>query len=137
MRQKVAGESEHQMSIPEKEYIGSVYTDVASLLIADPCKVLPSKGDKRKWPTYEDLIRKWQESDPPMWTEAEILQGATRRMKRVSPIVKLLDDAAVVRFGTDGHCHVYVERNGDGSIERIIIETGMVTKGPISKASAK
>ena len=95
------------------EYVGSVFTDVSSLLIADPCKTLACEGTNP--PTYEDLISKWE------------LQPA---VKPISPVVKLHDDAAVVRFGTDGYCHIFVERGKSGSIETIVIKPGMCAKEP-------
>lgn len=109
------------------EYVGSVFTDVAALLIADPCKTLADDG--KNPPTYEDLLDKWNASAPPLPSLDDMLQGVRQPIIPTSPIVKLLDDVAVIRFGTDGYCHIYVERDENG-VKTVIIKPGMCTKEP-------
>lgn len=97
----------------KREPIGSIFTDVASILVGDPCKVL--RQDTVGSITYDQFIEKRHPSVPgtPVWDLPVPTQHVT-----------FGDDAiAISTVGpSDGWCNVYVERDKDGVAVRLIVD---------------
>jgi hypothetical protein len=90
----------------KRECIGSIFTDVASIVIGDPCKMLPDKRGNRH--TYEEL--------------AEAKFGDRERDPK-QPVALGNDLIALPTVeNCDGWCDVYVERDMDGWPLRVIID---------------
>jgi hypothetical protein len=96
----------------KREYIGSIYTNVASIVVGDPCKMLPSKhGNPR---TYEEL------------GDAKFFD----RSRDPRQPVALGDDLIALPTveNCDGWCDVYVERDDTGWPTQLIIELNAKTE---------
>lgn len=98
--------------MPKREYIGSIFTDVASVVVGDPCKMFPSQHGTSH--TYEELV------------EAKF---SDRERDPKLPI-RLGNDAISLPTveNCDGWCNVYVERNKDGWPLRLVVDLNAKTK---------
>lgn len=74
----------------KREFLGAIWTDVAAILVGDPCRLL---SDDR----YEALIEQWE----------------TQRGDRIHK-VESLGGAISVVTGADGWCPVWVDRDAEG-----------------------
>jgi hypothetical protein len=100
--------------MPKRERIGAIFTDVAAIMVGDPCKVIPDAGEEPRL-TYDDLIAKWE---------------ARPRHDTPVAIGKEGQDAIVINTvgNCDGWCWVYVERDKQGSPIRLIVD--LSAQGP-------
>src|SRR6478752_2841058 len=91
----------------KREYIGSIWTDVAALILGDPCRII--RDDRRPDGTieYGDYVamkcdRNRDPQDP-------------LKIEKHSIVVPTVE-------GCDGWCKVYVERGKDGWPLRLIVD---------------
>jgi hypothetical protein len=122
------------MSKPPREKIGSFLVDSATVLVGEPCHLVPGEG-KAPLVTYDRLKEMFHEQGR-AWTEPAIAAGGVE----VVPAAERRERAAVaaipapgggtaglaISVGYDGWCRVYLERDDRGDPERIIIEIGYV-----------
>lgn len=93
-----------------REKLGSIFTDTATLLIGDPCKVLYSSDDQERnhftWEAYVDLCGDF--------------------CRKVVEVPDLLGRAGAlsIQVGADGWYPVYLETDEDGRPARLVIELG-------------
>jgi hypothetical protein len=98
----------------KREKLGSVFTDVAAIMVCDPCKVL--RDEDGDGPDYEDYLEQsFEPSSDGSW-----LRGVAK------PVVDIKDahgntGAIAVTTGSDGWCPVYLETDDDGR-KRLVVE---------------
>jgi hypothetical protein len=79
-----------------QSYLGSIFTDVAAIIVGDPCKVLEDKRYPGQSIRYQDFVNKEINS-------------------KNAIVVYTLE-------GCDGWCNVFVEKDKDGNAIRLIID---------------
>lgn len=97
----------------KREYIGSIYTDVAAIVVGDPCKVMPCEDGNRH--TYEELM------------SAKFSRRGDRDPQQ--PIVLGCDAISLPTVeNCDGWCYVWIERDKDGWPIKLIVDLNAKVK---------
>jgi hypothetical protein len=108
----------------QREKIGAIWTDVAAIVVGDPCKMIPDERDRAPRITYGQFVE--QMSGPrtfpgdPGWEDA--------RDPRDPVFLKGSDgnpcDAVALPTveNCDGWVHLYIERDEKGWPRRLIAE---------------
>lgn len=116
----------------KREKIGSFWVDTGTILLADPCQVVPVSKKKTRW-TYKDLLSLFYTqgtayTEPALVHDDHVIFPARERTQRAEHITLRSDGngvaGIVITVGVDGWYPVYLERNADGTPKRIIIECG-------------
>jgi hypothetical protein len=124
-----------------RTFLGAIYTDTASLLLVDPCRVL--RNPESETPSYDELMERVFPPDPPErvaeWdtlfgkmtskdeklTDDEFDRLKVLTMRAPPPRSLPFADGLYVRGDNDGYYHVWLETEGDTA--RVVIElTAMV-----------
>jgi hypothetical protein len=105
-----------------REYLGSIFTDVASIIVGDPCKILMDKRSPPKL-TYDQFIERLVDS---------------QQLGIAGSAVKFGNDAITINtlYSCDGWIAVYAERNKAGEITKLVIDLNAKvegTKGTLDK----
>jgi hypothetical protein len=99
----------------KREYVGSIYTDVACIVVGDPCKMLQSRNGNPR--TYEEL------------GDARISQFRDRERDPRQPVALGSDLIALPTVeNCDGWINVYVERDKSGWPMRMVIDLASKTR---------
>lgn len=104
-----------------RQKLGSFFVDTGTLLLADPCKVLPDEDGPRI--TYDSLLELWNAGDTSV-----VIGGMSMPVQQSHQFVAVKDargnnGAIAVSVGNDGWYPVFFERDESGA-ERIVIELG-------------
>jgi hypothetical protein len=102
----------------KREYVGSIYTDVACIVVGDPCKMLQSRnGNPRTYEELGDAKFSDRERDPrqPVALGSDLISLPTIE-------------------NCDGWIDVYVERNEDGWPTRLIVNLASKTRPGLAPA---
>ena len=92
----------------KREFIGSFFTDVAGVLVGDPCKLLKDSRDRSAPFTYDEAMEAWPPMDAPPAQHVNL--GDDRGLA-----VRTVENC-------DGWCHVFMERNTKGQAVRLIVD---------------
>lgn len=116
----------------KREKIGSFCVDTGTILMADPCQVVPESKKKARW-TYKDILGLFYTqgttyTEPAIVHDDQVLFPAQERTQRAEHVTLRSETngvtGIVITVGVDGWYPVYLERNADGTPKRIIIECG-------------
>lgn len=115
-----------------KDKIGSIWVDSGTILIADPCHVIPGKGEPPKI-DYDRLGELFyaqgrRYTEPAVVIAGEEIIPAGERVERALHVTIPSEGdgvgGIVVGVGCDGWFPVFLEKDQDGEPLRIIIELG-------------
>lgn len=110
------------------EKLGSFWVDTATVLIGDPCQLLPSANPDDTVPstTRHQLIELFQGSRQEELVEIAGVVHIFHSAPGWKDHVVIPGGSLAVRVGTDGWCHVHLVRDARGAPRRIIIDIGKV-----------
>ena len=118
-----------------KEFVGVIGTDVASFLIIDPCLINDPEEKKERIPRLEKGIKR--EEAEGNYKQAENLrriQTQDREMVNLTTnwsefcndatgqVVRKYAGGIIVSTGADGGYNVYVHKNNNGEITKLVLE---------------
>lgn len=118
----------------ERIKLGSFWTDTASLLLGDPCQLLPPRGQERlTWEDFQEQVARASQALAPPPRQITGPDGVRLTLPWLSspPPGMVLSvpghgaEAAVrVQVDSDGYYPVYLEYDEHGQPCRVVIELG-------------
>src|SRR3954454_880771 len=99
--------------MPKRELIGSIFTDVAAVVVGDPCKLVHDTRDRKPPYTYGQYCERWAEANPRV--VPEYVPGEGLKWPDVGPhkwhtdLGESRGVAVATLENCDGWCDVYVE----------------------------
>lgn len=113
----------------KREYIGCIFTDVAAVIVGDPCKLIPDEGESPKLPYLQfaealyplsrdsrDWLDGWQPGQPiPDRPPAPPSPQYVEFGPHDAIAIKTVDNC-------DGWLKVYIERDKQGQPMRLIVD---------------
>lgn len=140
------------------EYVGSIFTDVASVIIGDPCKLLIDEREKKEDSnhplTYMDYVEKTTcpfPSFPLKGANKTLLEALAKEGLNADPEAVTVYDRDKTVFGKDaiafrtlgsplagdGWVNVFVERNRKGDVIKVIIDLNAKCNPGVDDAKEK
>src|SRR4051794_14717268 len=105
-----------------REKLGSFWVDTATVLVGEPC-VLIADPPRIDYAAFAGLFQGEPAEDEVVTIKGEEFRFGRREARKQVASVDIdgVPRGFGVSVGTDGYCHVFVERDRHGDVKRIII----------------